>query len=214
MKLPCTLYKIPLKVIIKNVLGVQISKAKNAGTCNKSKVKLQCMSSTPDLNFQLSEMLICTHFEHPKLIYLACIITDWLIGLRCFCDYCERCEISCLMIVDSCSFVLCLIVFMLLNWHCVISWLCSHIDRCYSWLHLSWFGIMGCFSREVVTIVTTEVKDDFNCDRFSTNMFLSLGVKVLDAYIVGRHVSSLMCQHGMESKGRWRHFSFSFAHIL
>jgi hypothetical protein len=89
VKLPCTLYKIPVKVIIKNVLRVRISKARNAGTCNKSKVKLQCMSSTPDLNFQLSEMLIRTHFEHPKLIYLTSFITDWLIGLRCFCDYCE-----------------------------------------------------------------------------------------------------------------------------
>ncbi len=34
------------------------------------------------------------------------------------------------------------------------------------------------FSHEIATLVAIEVKDDFYYDRFSTNMFVSLGVEV------------------------------------
>lgn len=43
---------------------------------------------------------------------------------------------------------------------------------------LIWFHGLFFLVRLIVTIVMAEMKDDFYCNQFSTNMFLPLGVEV------------------------------------
>jgi hypothetical protein len=53
----------------------------------------------------------------------------------------------CLVRINLCFSASCSIIFVLLNWHCVISRWCSHIDKCcHRQSYLNWLGFTSFFS--------------------------------------------------------------------
>jgi hypothetical protein len=117
---------------------------------------------------------------------------------------------------NPCNFAPCLIFFASLDRHCVINQWCLHIGECYHHQpHLNWFGFKGCFFLWGYS------------DNYDSSKGWSLSWSVLSKHVspsncggfqmfklIGRWVSSSMCQHGVGSKGHWRPFTFSFEHIL
>ncbi len=100
--------------------------------------------------------------------------------------------------------------------HYVISWWHSHIGECYHHQpHLSGFGFKACYflwdynddcdsGKEWYLLWSIPSKHVFpsNCGGFQMST------------LIGGWVFSLMCQHGVGSKGHWRSSFFSFEHIF
>jgi hypothetical protein len=124
--------------------------------------------------------------------------------------------ISCLAKTNPCPSAPYLVVFTLLNWHCAISQLCSNVSKHYNCQpHSSWFGLANysflwaCYdSRDsfegwcVSWLVPSRHVFPFN---YKGNHMFTL---------VGRQVSSLMCQHGVGNERHWKPSFYSFVCIL
>lgn len=59
----------------------------------------------------------------------------------------DKWGVSCFTWLNSCRFVIFLLVFSLMGWHCVIGWWHSYLSRCYHyWSCSSIFGFVCCFN--------------------------------------------------------------------
>jgi hypothetical protein len=110
----------------------------------------------------------------------------------------------------------CLVVFTPLNWHCVISQLCSHVSKRYHCRsHSSWLGLVDCFFLWAC----------YNsCDSFEGWCLSCLvpnrhvfpfnyrGIQMFT--LVGWQVFSLMCQHDVGNERHWKPSYFSFVCIV
>jgi len=123
--------------------------------------------------------------------------------VKYFYDHYKKCKISCLMKIDPCLFAPYLTIFMLLNWHSVITLWCPHVGRCYHRQpHSNWFGFMRCcFSRDCTD----------SCDLDKKWSLLQLILNKRDSLynyrsfqiftLTSRHVPSLMWQHNVINEG-------------
>jgi hypothetical protein len=90
---------------------------------------------------------ICRRHLDPMEIHLFSLHSWWgeddfaYCYMRCFWGHCERYKNSWLAKVDPYPFTHCPTIFAPSNWHCAISWWCSHVGRCCHYgPHSSWFG--------------------------------------------------------------------------
>jgi len=134
---------------------------------------------------------------------------------RCFCGHCERLDFM-FWKTNPCPSAPYLVVFTLLNWHCAISQLCSHLNKCYHCQpHSSWFGLVDCS----FLWACYDSRDSFEGWCLSWLVpskyvfpFNYRGIQMFT--LVGGQVSSLMCQHGVGNERHWKPSFFSFVCIL
>jgi hypothetical protein len=135
-----------------------------------------------------------------------------------FVAICKRCEISCLMRLDPCPFGPYPIIFMLLNWHWIISWWCLHIiKRCHYQPHLNSFSFVGCYFSWGCYKNLSSCKGRYLLWLvFSGHVFPSSCIKKVFKCLHHTRWTSFFIDVPTwhESEKHWKPFFFSFTRIL
>jgi hypothetical protein len=106
--------------------------------------------------------------------------------------------------------------------HPIKSTLCYHSMAFACWqtfssltpLELIWFHWL-LFLMGLLQWLQLYQKDDFYCNRLVTNIIFPSSYRGFQMFTpISKHVSSLMCQHGMKNERQWKLSSFSFMLIL